>query len=77
MNDVIQLLIDWERWQGDLVLCSEAWDTKDGLPKLTQDLNDRLIALQLRRNVVLKRLTEPPDCAYASPEDPRWQGLTP
>jgi hypothetical protein len=49
-----ELLRDYARWEGDLVLCPEAWDTKDGLPKLTQELHDRLIALQVRRNVILK-----------------------
>jgi hypothetical protein len=51
--EMVKLLRAYEKWEGDLVLCAEAWQTPTGLPMLTQELHDRLIELQLRRNVVL------------------------
>lgn len=53
IRDMVRLLKDYERWQADLVLSDKTWDTPTGLPMLTQEQNDRLIELQLRRNAIL------------------------
>jgi hypothetical protein len=54
--DMLELLRDYERWQGDLVLCDEAW--RNSLPTLTYEMMDRLNELQLRRNAIIAKATK-------------------
>ena len=44
-------LREYEAWEADLILEAACW--ADGLPMLTQDLYDRFIAIQTKRNAVL------------------------
>lgn len=56
--DMLQLLKDYERWQGDLILCDDCWRNRQPTPTLTQELTDRLIELQLRRNTIIAKATD-------------------
>lgn len=47
------VLQEYEKWEADLVECDEVWDTEDGLPKMTQALHDRFMAIQEKRNKAL------------------------
>jgi len=56
---LLSLLIDYESWEGDLIMSNEAWG-KDGmnpLPTFTQELFDRFLELQRRRNEIIKAIT--------------------
>lgn len=56
MNDeAIQLLKDIEKWEAKWILDDKAWNTSDGLPKLTFELYDEWIVLQGRRNKIIKK----------------------
>lgn len=50
-------LRDYERWEADVILDGECWapDGEAPLPRLTQELWDRLIVLQGKRNAALAR----------------------
>ncbi len=50
---LLDVLRAYERWEADLILCREAWDTADGLPRFTQDLYDRFMEIQAMRNRVM------------------------
>lgn len=51
--DPLEVLRMYEQWEADLIMCDKSWDTYDGLPKLTQELYDRLMEIQAQRNLVL------------------------
>jgi hypothetical protein len=53
--DMLELLLAYERWEADLILCDAAW--RNSLPTLNQELHDRLIELQLRRNAIVAKAT--------------------
>ncbi len=57
--ELLELVLAFERWEGDLIMDSEAWRYDDGepreLPKITGDLWDRLLELQRKRNEVLEK----------------------
>ncbi len=52
--EAFKLLQDIEKWEAKWVLDDRSWSTSDGLPKLTQELYDEWIALQTRRNRIIK-----------------------
>lgn len=46
----------YEQWEADLILCSEAW--ANGLPRMTQELYDRWMEIQTKRNAALASTTD-------------------
>ncbi len=48
----------YEQWEADMVLDSGAWRGDDGLPHLTQHLQDKLTVLQEKRNAALAACKE-------------------
>ena len=48
---LVAALREYEAWEADLILEAACW--ADGLPMLTQDLYDRAIAIQTKRNAAL------------------------
>lgn len=52
-KNLIDLVKAYERWEANLVNCSQAWDADDGLPHLTQELQDELTDLGWRRSILL------------------------
>lgn len=58
-SQALAVLKGYEQWEADLVLCSEAWNTANGLPQLTQALYDRLMELQAQRNRALAAQPQP------------------
>jgi hypothetical protein len=56
--DLVDLVEAYEAWEGDLILSDEAWDGGMApLPRLTQELWDRLLEIQAMRNAVSKKIT--------------------
>lgn len=57
--ELLDLALAFERWEGDLIMDSEAWRYDNGepreLPRITGDLWDRLLELQKTRNEVLEK----------------------
>lgn len=51
LQEALNLLEEYERWETDLVREDLAWE--HGFPALTQDLYDRLVAMQEKRNALL------------------------
>ncbi len=52
----LDLLRDYERWEGELILDEIAWDYgRAELPTLTYSLYDGMMALQARRNELLEK----------------------
>lgn len=49
-----KVLKDWETWEADWIRSDECWDTPSGLPRLNQELIDRMTELQIARNRALK-----------------------
>ena len=56
VDEARELLREYEQWEADLILDSGAWRTDP--PVLTEALQDSFIALQTKRNALLK---EPSD----------------
>ena len=58
--DLAAVLREYEQWEADLIMDSEAWRHADGeprdLPWIPQHLWDRLIEIQERRNAALAAL---------------------
>ena len=52
-KNLTDLLKAYERWEANLINCSQAWDADDGLPHLTQELQDALTDLGWRRATLL------------------------
>ena len=48
----------YEQWEADMVLDRTAWMTEDGLPHLTQHLQDKLMELQEQRTAALAACKE-------------------
>ena len=48
----------YEQWEADMVLDPAVWRSGDGLPHLTQHLQDKLMALQEQRTAALKACKE-------------------
>lgn len=55
VQDLLAACKAYEQWEADLVLCSEAWSTGDGLPRMTQELYDRFMEIQALRNVAISK----------------------
>ena len=53
-RELAEVLKDYERWEASLILSNEAW--QNSLPTFTQELYDRWMVLQNRRNEALARL---------------------
>jgi len=62
-----EVLRTYEKWEADLILCSEAWS--NGLPQMTQKLYDRWIAIQEQRNHALPAAPAAPAPALPSEEE--------
>ena len=45
-------------WEADMVLDSDVWRSEDGLPHLTQHLQDKLMVLQKQRTAALAACKE-------------------
>lgn len=52
-SDMIKFLESLEQFEADMIMCEEAWDTCDGMPKLTKEFYDRWTELQSLRNKLL------------------------
>jgi len=64
-NEVVNYLLDIQRWEADWILDPESWATADGLPKLTEPLYNRWVELQTRRNKLRDAILETmPDHPY-------------
>ena len=46
----------YEKWETDLILTEKVWNTMSGLPQLNQELYDKLIEIQSKRNAILKKV---------------------
>lgn len=54
--DLYALALAYETWEADLILCQEAWDGGwADLPKLTEELWDRLLKIQAMRNAAVAK----------------------
>ena len=58
-DEAVVLLREYESWEADMVLDSGVWRHEDGLPHLTQHLQDKLQALAKKRNAFLEPVKEP------------------
>lgn len=54
LNRCVIALKAWEQWEADWIMSNECWDTPSGLPRLNQELMDRMTAIQELRNEALK-----------------------
>jgi hypothetical protein len=52
LQESLALLTAYEKWEGQLILHGD-WNTRDGLPKFTQELYDSFMELQARRNLLI------------------------
>jgi hypothetical protein len=51
----LEVLVMYEQWEADVIMCDQAWNTQDGLPHMTQELWDSFLNVQEARNKALKR----------------------
>lgn len=54
---LVELARAYEKWEADLIMSNEAWQTIGGLPKLTPPLWSRLLEIQTMRNSTLAEAT--------------------
>jgi hypothetical protein len=55
-DELLKISEMYEQWETNLINCEKAWETRSGLPTLTQELYDELIEIQNKRNAILKKI---------------------
>jgi hypothetical protein len=54
-RDLLAFAEAHKAWEAKVAMCDEVWDTADGLPHLTQELQDEWTQLQTMRNAAVAK----------------------
>ena len=57
-RELAEVLLLYEKWEADLLMDNSLWQSASGLPFITQEVWDELVAVQTERNKVLHKAKE-------------------
>lgn len=57
-RELAEVLLLYEKWEADLLMDHSLWQSPSGLPFITQEVWDDLVAVQTERNKVLHKAKE-------------------
>ena len=57
-RELAEVLLLYEKWEADLLMDNSLWQSASGLPFITQEVWDDLVAVQVERNKVLHKAKE-------------------
>jgi hypothetical protein len=57
-RELAEVLLLYEKWEADLLMDNSLWQSASGLPFITQEVWDELVAVQTERNKVLHKVKE-------------------
>ena len=57
-RELAEVLLLYEKWEADLLMDNSLWQSASGLPFITQEVWDELVAVQVERNKVLHKAKE-------------------
>ena len=58
VRELVEVLSLYEKWEADLLMDHSLWQSPSGLPFITQEVWDDLVAVQTERNKVLHKAKE-------------------
>jgi hypothetical protein len=57
-RELAEVLLLYEKWEADLLMDNSLWQSASGLPFITQEVWDELVAVQVERNKALHKVKE-------------------
>lgn len=58
VRELAEVLRLYERWEAEVIMDNSLWQSASGLPFITQEVWDELVAIQTERNRVLQKSRE-------------------